>query len=147
MEHQKIIDQTYTIMETGGITLNSKYLFELNWEPKKPEAIFERRAVIQFLDKKRERLILINAYYTYLHIPVDGFRDAIRIVGRKFPISSANFVTLDKGARFELEWAPGTKIRQILDKSIDGIIIEKVEEEDPLTNTVKLSELNETKKE
>lgn len=125
-------DEIYTLMANGLITLNSHAMFNLGWKSGKTKCA-------EYIDVDGGRLIVVNGE--------EALTMQLPIMGWSFPISVRNAITIPSQARSQLGWLLGTKLKQTLDEKMKAIIVTKAIEEDPLANTAKLSELNETEKE
>jgi len=133
----------YIMNKTGGLNLSSAALRELGWKRKKTWAD-------QYIDLKRNRLIIVKRGTSISGLSKDE-ADDVQSLFRTYPIGQLGYMAIDRDTRQRLGWELGGEHRETLDMQLKGIIITKVDDsgatEDPLANTVKLSELDATKEE
>jgi len=140
-ETQMTSPKRYIMQTTGGLNLSSDALRELGWKRRKTW-------VDQYIDLKRNRLIIVKRGTSISGLSKD-IADDVHSLFRTYPIGQLGYMSIDRDTRQRLGWELGGEHRETLDMNLKGIIITKVDDsgatEDPLANTVKLSELDATK--
>jgi len=119
MQQIEILEK-YRLQENGTLSLSGQATKELGW-------VLGESSCDQYLDEKRQRLIVVakDAGLTgWSGKQVEG----IFSLFRTSPISKRGGIVIDVAARNKFGWAEGTMLKQTLDRTINGIIIEAVGE-------------------
>ena len=140
MSERKVIHGTGTLNANGTIQVRPEAMFTLGWST--------GSVCVQFVDIEAKELYIVERYTE----PEKNLRLQLSpLIGQSFVINKLNSITVPSRVRRTLGWELGDRISQSFDSRIKGIIITKVEDleatEDPLANTVKVSELEATKEE
>ena len=118
------------------IQINPEAIETLNWIKGEIECV-------QMVDIAAGRIYVLELGSG---VPPSEMGTLVPVLGTTFLLTKAGGMTISSKARRELGWNIGDRFSQSLDKRIKGVIVSRIEE-DPLANTVKLSELETTDKE